>query len=396
MKETIKKHSTKMQKIRSSLLLIAALAAGGAAGFALAAYTDISSGGKATAWILLFRVIFMAFCIYAAFYLQAAFHETGHMICALLSGYRFLSFRVGGFMWMRQGGRIRLKRFSLAGTGGQCLMDPPDLQDGQAPYILYNLGGALANLITSFILIGGYLIFRGNWYLSAFLLTMAGVGIWLAAINGVPLKLGMVNNDGRNIIDIGKNKEEIYGFWVQMKIAVCQTEGIRLKDMPSEWFQVPPVEEIRHPMTAARAVFAANRLMDEHAFAEAADLIDRILRADADLIGLYRMLLIPDRVYCELVGERNQEILEQWNEGQLQKFIRQMKNYPQMIRAEYSYALLEESDQEKAEKIRQRFERAAESYPYPSDLESERELLEIAETVWKSRMTQEVQTWQTF
>lgn len=381
MQENTKKNSTITRKIRNVFFLIAALAAGGAGGYALAVYTDISSGGKATVWIVLFRIIFIVFCVYMAFYLQAAFHEAGHMICALLSGYRFLSFRVGSFMWIRQDGRIRLRRFSLAGTGGQCLMDPPDLKNGQVPYILYNLGGALANLITSLILIGGYLLFRGNWYLSAFLLTMAGVGLWLAAINGIPLKLGMMNNDGRNIIDIGKNKEEIYGFWVQMKIAVRQTEGIRLKDMPSEWFQIPPAEEIRHPMTAARAVFAANRLMDEHAFTEAAKLIDRILRADADLIGLYRLLLIPDRVYCELIGERSTEILDRWNDSQMQKFIRQMRNYPQMIRTEYAYALLKEQDREKAERIRQKFEQTAKSYPYSSDLESERELIEIAETL---------------
>lgn len=381
MQENTKKNSTITRKIRNVFFLIAALAAGGAGGYALAVYTDISSGGKATVWIVLFRIIFIVFCVYMAFYLQAAFHEAGHMICALLSGYRFLSFRVGSFMWIRQDGRIRLRRFSLAGTGGQCLMDPPDLKNGQVPYILYNLGGALANLITSLILIGGYLLFRGNWYLSAFLLTMAGVGLWLAAINGIPLKLGMMNNDGRNIIDIGKNKEEVYGFWVQMKIAVRQTEGIRLKDMPSEWFQIPPAEEIRHPMTAARAVFAANRLMDEHAFTEAAKLIDRILRADADLIGLYRLLLIPDRVYCELIGERSTEILDRWNDSQMQKFIRQMRNYPQMIRTEYAYTLLKEQDREKAERIRQKFEQTAKSYPYSSDLESERELIEIAETL---------------
>lgn len=381
MQENTKKNSTITRKIRNVFFLIAALAAGGAGGYALAVYTDISSGGKATVWIVLFRIIFIVFCVYMAFYLQAAFHEAGHMICALLSGYRFLSFRVGSFMWIRQDGRIRLRRFSLAGTGGQCLMDPPDLKNGQVPYILYNLGGALANLITSLILIGGYLLFRGNWYLSAFLLTMAGVGLWLAAINGIPLKLGMMNNDGRNIIDIGKNKEEIYGFWVQMKIAVRQTEGIRLKDMPSEWFQIPPAEEIRHPMTAARGVFAANRLMDEHAFTEAAKLIDRILRADADLIGLYRLLLIPDRVYCELIGERSTEILDRWNDSQMQKFIRQMRNYPQMIRTEYAYTLLKEQDWEKAERIRKKFEQTAKSYPYSSDLESERELIEIAETL---------------
>ena len=55
-----------------------------------------------------------------------------------------------------------------------------------------------------------------------------------------------------------------------------------------------------------------------------------------------------------------------------------MKNYPQILRVQYAYALIAENDREKAEKIRRQFEKVVQSYPYPGDAQSERELLEIA------------------
>lgn len=84
-----------------------------------------------------------------AVWLQTILHEAGHLVFGLASGYRFVSFRIGSLMWQKDGGKLRFCRFQLAGTGGQCLMAPPDLTDGKMPYKLYNLGGALMNLIAA-------------------------------------------------------------------------------------------------------------------------------------------------------------------------------------------------------------------------------------------------------
>lgn len=376
-------HSGKKKgKIRGRIIGIVGLAAamllGGAGGYAIAAWADANSGGNGSFLDVLLIIIITVLYIYIAFFLQVALHEAGHMICGLLTGYRFVSYRVGSFMWIRLDGKIRLKRFSLAGTGGQCLMGPPDMKDGKLPYVLYNLGGALMNLIVSAVSILLAYVLRGNWYLALFFGVMAAVGLWLAAVNGIPFKLAMLNNDGRNILDIGRSGDEMYSFWVQMKENEQMARGIRVKDMPEEWFDIPDEEGVKCAMTAARRVTTVGRLMDEHKFVEAADLIDRLLETDSALIGLHRYLLIPERIYCELLGERRKEVLDQWKDKNLQKILKQMKNYPQILRVQYAYALIAENDREKAEKIRRQFEKVVQSYPYPGDAQSERELLEIA------------------
>ena len=41
--------------------------------------------------------------------LQVILHEAGHLICGLVSGYRFVSFRIFSLTWIRQGGKVRMK-----------------------------------------------------------------------------------------------------------------------------------------------------------------------------------------------------------------------------------------------------------------------------------------------
>ncbi len=74
-----------------------------------------------------------------------------HLIFGLLTGYRFSSFRIFNLMLVKESGRLRIRRLSIAGTGGQCLMCLPDLVNGTMPFILYNFGGAIMNILAALI-----------------------------------------------------------------------------------------------------------------------------------------------------------------------------------------------------------------------------------------------------
>lgn len=56
-----------------------------------------------------------------------------------------------------------------------------------------------------------------------------------------------------------------------------------------------------------------------------------------------------------------------------------MRKFPTVIRTEYTYALLYKNDADKAAQNKELFEKCAKTHPYASDIESERELLEIAD-----------------
>lgn len=372
-----KKRSFK-KTVRNILIMVLAVAAGGAAGYGFAAYADLNIEGGLTFHGFLLWILYLIIAFYAAFFLQTVFHEGGHMIFGLLTGYRFSSFRIGSFMWIMQDGKLRFRRLSLSGTGGQCIMEPPDMKDGTLPYVLYNAGGVILNLLTGAAALAGCLMADGLWYLSLFFGTVAMAGAWLALVNGIPLKLEMVYNDGRNIVEIGKSRDAAYGFWLQLKMAKLQAEGVRVKDMPDEWFFMPEPERMQNSMTVSVGVSAAGKMMDEHDFSAAAEAIDVLLGLESGVTGLMRAMLTGDRVYCELLGDQKKEILGLWKEPWQQKVMKQMKNYLSVIRTAYAYALLCEEDLSRADKLKQEFDRRAKSWPYPADARSERELMELA------------------
>jgi hypothetical protein len=256
------------------------------------------------------RVLIVAFpfvMLPVAVYLQVIIHEFGHLMFGLLTGYRFLSFRIFGFLWTKESGQLKFKRLSIAGTAGQCLLIPPESTDENTPFVLYNLGGALLNAGFGLIFFGLFLLVDNSPYGSYFLLIVAIVGLGYSVLNGVPLRMGLVDNDGYNIRSIKKSKRALQDFLLQLRINERLHKGARLRDLPDEWFKVPEQEEMNNSITAAIGAVACSRLMDTHSFESASILIENLLNSDADLIGLHRHLLICDRIYCELVGEVRQE-----------------------------------------------------------------------------------------
>ena len=89
------------------------------------------SDKEASLGILAYAEIFIG--LYATLIFHTLVHEAGHLVFGLLTGYGFCSFRIFSFMWVKDGEKLKLRRLSLAGTGGQCLMSPPDIKDGKMP-----------------------------------------------------------------------------------------------------------------------------------------------------------------------------------------------------------------------------------------------------------------------
>ncbi|MBQ3012790.1 MAG: M50 family metallopeptidase [Clostridia bacterium] len=317
--------------------------------------------------------------IYVAFFFHVIVHEAGHLIFGLLTGYKFSSFRIGSFMWMKENGKLKLKRMTIAGTVGQCLMTPPDLKDGKIPLVLYNLGGSLINIIFSVLFLMIYLICGDIPFLSPLLFIFAIIGLMSAMLNGIPMRTGTIDNDGYNAFALSKNKEAVKAFWIQLKVNEQNSKGIRLKDMPAEWFTVPTDEAMKNSMVATLGVFACSRLMDEEKFEEADALMAHFLDIDSGIVGIHRNIMMCDRIYIELIGKNRNEVIENMMTKERKKFMKAMRRFPSILRTEYVLALLFENDTAKAETINKEFENVAKNYPYLQDIESERELMQIAE-----------------
>ena len=323
-------------------------------------------------------LLWLAAAMAVMYPLEIALHEAGHLVFGLLSGYGFVSYRLGSLMLTRQKDRLVFKRYSLAGTLGQCLMSPPDWNGGRVPYFLYNMGGVFMNLISAgaFALLWTALRARPG----ASLMLFFGIyfALIMALLNGVPLSTATVTNDGWNALFIGKDPAALRGFWVMLKVNALQSEGVRLRDMPEEWFVFPDRDQLGNGMTAAMGVFCANRSMDRLDLAAARGQIDALLDESCGAAGLYKSLLRCDKAFLELLEKGPEADVSDLQDKKMVQFLRQMKSFPSVLRTQYALALLHERDEKKAAEVLDRFEKMAKAYPAPADIESERELLALA------------------
>ena len=313
-----------------------------------------------------------------ACWLQIVIHESGHLVFGLLTGYRFSSFRIGSFMWLKENGKLRLKRLSIAGTGGQCIMAPPPGTAADMPVFWYHMGGVAMNLLTAALFGLLALVLPDVPFLSPLLVSCAVVGVVYAVLNGVPVHSKMVDNDGWNARTLLHSRSARESMWMQLAVSEKSAEGMRLRDMPGEWFTIPTAQEMQNGLTAAQGVFAANRLMDAHRFREADELMEHLLTMESGMAGLHRSLLLCDRMYVELIGKCREDRLNALCTPGVKTFMKQMEKFPSVLRVRYAEALLRKRDRAEAEKILSDYEKMAKRYPYHSDIQSERELMELA------------------
>ena len=151
-------------------------------------------------------------------------------------------------------------------------MAPPDFKNGTIPVMLYNFGGSIMNAAAGLLFLLLYSACGQKSLLAVTALIFAVVGFGFAVINGVPLHAGQVDNDGYNALSLSRSRKAQFSFWMQMKVNSRTAEGIRLKDMPDEWFVIPSDEEMKNSIVAVQGVLAASRMMDAMKFDEADQL----------------------------------------------------------------------------------------------------------------------------
>lgn len=320
-------------------------------------------------WII-FSVLFIAIG------LQIVIHEAGHLLFGLVSGYRFVSFRIGSWMVYKREGKLHFGKYSLAGTGGQCLMAPPELQGGKMPYRLYNLGGSLMNLMTAVIAYACSRLFQNNMILQMALFFVAIAGVVFALINGIPMHTSTIDNDGYNALSLGKHPEALRALWIQLKVNEQLTEGVRLKEMPEEWFEQPKEEDLKNSMIAALEALRCSRLLDAMEIEKADWEIRKVLQKEHGMVGVQETLLRLEQVFCEIFGEQRKKILKRMERKDYCKFMGAMKKFPSVLRVQYAYAIMIEQDEKKASKLYKQFEKVMKHYPSKGEADSEWELMQ--------------------
>lgn len=369
MKKKNKKFNIKDMLIKVVLLIVMMLT-GAVIGVKMVEKSNLE-GNSILELVLVFAVFYMAFII------QIILHELGHLIFGLLSGYEFISFRIFSLTFVKENGKLAIKKFSLAGTAGQCLMMPREDSYEDYPYILYNLGGILMNLI---LVIGSFIIYsipKDSKYVDMVLISLIGSGIIALITNGIPMKIGGVANDGYNLVSMIKNKFNRYCFYIQLKVNGLMSRGIRVKDMPTEWFINDWELDFSNPLATSIKCIEAAYYHDRLEFDKARECYEFLINYTPKIAKLYENEITCELLFYEIIGEKSEEKINELYTKELKSYIKASKGHISKMRIMYAYNLIIEKDINKAKEMLNQIKKAEKTYPIKSEIESELEIVEF-------------------
>lgn len=299
-----------------------------------------------TAGYILISILSLLF----SFTLHLLLHEGGHCAAGLLSGYRFVSFRIGNITLLRTNNKLRIKRFSLEGTAGQCLMMPPQKPIDDIPTVLYNLGGVLFNIIFSII---GIIIFilTTSASVASCSIIFAMIGILLALTNGIPMKVGGVSNDGNNVLYLNKDTKAKEAFVYQLITNALVQDGTRPAELPDEYLSFDTDFDYKDPLAVNWLILSASVLIDRQEYDRAYTLLDHAMQHSKEIMQLFVYEIACELVFTALTTGHIEQAKELYNKD-LARYIEQHKNVMSAKqRISCAIALYIDKDAEKAQQI---------------------------------------------
>ncbi|MGT2665947.1 hypothetical protein ACVRYP_01270 [Streptococcus rifensis] len=339
--------------------------------FGVIGYFAGVQAGRNSADVVIFPGLLFLYTVIAGI-LQLAIHEAGHLVFGLLTGYRFLSYRILNLHWQKQkDGRLRFSFHSVPGTLGQCLMIPPSPVDGKIPYVLYNLGGGLANLISVGV---WYLTSLTDWVSPEFGNTFALLGLMFAVVNLVPTS-SLITNDGANIVSIKKHPKGALFFWSTLAMNAKLAEGVALKDLDDTYFIPIDKEDLTNAMAFGMAVNTVSRMMDKGDFIGARNYLLDLKLTEQKTLEIYTIFAKTLLGYCDLMLDDSTEVSFSKKEW---KTVQNLANsQPAFLVFLYAYHMLVEKDEQKAEKHLEKFYKLKKTYHLPVEYISEERNLAI-------------------
>ncbi|MCF0150019.1 MAG: hypothetical protein HUJ80_01250 [Firmicutes bacterium] len=369
--------SRKKSKLQSfifyALNLVCLTGCGGAAGFLLATLEKRQAAASGGAKSFLLLLCAMA-GFYACYFVSIWLHEVGHLIGGLLSGYRFLSIRFGKVVFQNENGRLRLARYSMPGTGGQCLMLAPEVDPKDMPVVLYNLGGLLMNLILALAGAIAFFCLKNTAPLASSAALLTGLlNLTLLITNGLPFT--SLGTDGANAVILCKNKAARVPFANSLRILELLDRQVQLQDMPEELFFLDRAMPLDDPITSSQAFNRFNYLVNLFRFDEAKETGAFILSHATCIHQLHEKLICGELLFiASLQGDVD---TAKTIFAAHKKEFKAIRTFISMQRIYCAYYTLVEPDAKQAEKYQKQFAKSVKNYPNKLDAQNEQRLFDL-------------------
>lgn len=315
-------------------------------------------------------LLYLLIMVFLSYILQIIVHEGGHCLFGYLFGFKFVSFRIGSYMWVNDNDVIRFKRYHMSQTGGQCLMDPPT--PNLKAYTFYLLGGGIANLSVGFICIIIGLI-NHDLLLDIFCFANIALGFLMGSLNLVPMDVG-IPNDGLNVLYMFKEKRSMESLYKQLKISKELADGKRIDEMDISYFTLYENAKLRNPLNTCIAVNRGIYLASLKQYDQAKNCLEPLYKKK--ITNVYKLAVIYELILIELLTSDNPNV-EQYLSADVKKKMVQEKSDLSSLVAQYGIELLVNKDERAAMVVLKYIEDVFKTYPY--NVESVKESIKLLE-----------------
>lgn len=357
----------KKNAIKTIIVYLIFVAIGMIGGIYLAGYMD-RNGSSA------FQFVYAYVWLVLAYFLAIIIHESGHLVAGLKSGYEFIFFRIKSMTFIKENGKLVRKKFSIAGTDGQCIMMPPESDTPEkVPFALYFLCGGLFNILASIICFSlGWLI--DNTYIEIPLMVTGGVNAFLGIVNLIPIN-AQVPNDGYNVVNLAKNKSEWILMYKHLRINGLLHKGVAPSEIPEELF------DFGEKNRGLGELLNASVCIDSKDFKKAEGLITSAIDS-GKLFSIYELEAKSELLFCKIMNGAPDDEISTLYDKTLQKYIAtSAKTQIAKRRILYAYNLLYKKDISEAQKEYDFAMKMKETYPNAGELKSELSLIQHVKNI---------------
>ena len=314
------------------------------------------------------EIAWMLVAVLIAFILNVVLHEGGHLVAGLLTGYRFVSFRFLNWTIIRRNGRLQWGNYELAGTGGQCLMAPPDRPVDKIDTRWYNAGGVLANLLI--VVISALLLWAFDLptWLDELLVIMIILGLLIGVGNGIPLKMGGVATDGLNLLQLEKDIPGKQCFCNILEFNALSQEGVPYDEMPEHIFALPQPIDWVNSMHVGAALLAATRMVAVHQWEEAYRLLTEAHEHSDEYMVLYQLEVENMMTQVCIAMGRDDEARQHYSDKVAKHAERHASTQSDKQLTKMAVALALENDRPKAEAVLHELETGRDEYIHQGDV----------------------------
>ena len=330
----------------------------------------------------LLSIVLQLFGMLLIILISIAVHEAGHLVFGLKTGYRFISFSLLSFTWIKQKDNVVFARNKNSLVLGQCLMVPPEKEE-DFRFKLYNYGGGLANFFLALITVP-LLIFtiEGAVTLWVLLFTNFWINTLMGLMNLIPFRKN-VPNDGANRREAGKSADAAHGLFVMLTLAKHFADGKVLSDFEEDFFTVSPEADKNNYFVAYLIAAKAEWLFDIKQYEEGLALLNSLEENIQSLPNYYQQSIYADFLYYySAIAPNKKKKKNYYTNPKLQKLLKIEDVAFLMIRA--AYMIYIEEDFVEGKKLLAKIKKNLPLYPYKGVAkEKEKELNRLQDYITK-------------